>query len=266
MATIETATTAGPPDASLQYFGTRVNPRTFEQWLADIARVLETGQRRWLSGHHNLHSLFLLQRLEEVRRFYARCNDCYVDGMPVRFLLQAFGVPAPAAQRFSLMDHFLQLLQHAEQRDWSIYYLGSREAVVDEGRALIGARFPALRIQLHHGYSADAPAVIRAINAWRPDVLLVGMGMPQQERWLLQHLDGLEVGFATHAGATLDYYTGAQSRPPLWLSRVGFAWAYRLAHDPARLWRRYLVEPWGLLRPTLRHWRQFRRAKRKPGE
>lgn len=266
MATVETADAAGLPDARQQYFGTRVDPRTFPQWLADISRVLENGQRRWLSGHHNLHSLYLLQHVQAVRRFYARCDDCYIDGTPVRLLLRAFGVSTTAAQRFSLMDHFLELLQHAENHRWSIFYLGSRESVVNEGRILIGQRFPRLRIHLHHGYDADSPALVRAINDWRPDVLLVGMGMPLQEQWLLDHLDRLDVGFAAQAGATLDYYAGAQARPPLWLSRLGFAWAYRLAHDPARLWRRYLVEPWGLVRPTLQLWRRFHRDRRTQSE
>jgi N-acetylglucosaminyldiphosphoundecaprenol N-acetyl-beta-D-mannosaminyltransferase len=253
-------------DARREYFGTTVNPRSFAQWLTEISRVVEQGQRRWLSGHHNLHSLYLLQRSQTIRRFYERCDDCYIDGTPVRLLLKMFGVTATATQRFSLMDHFLDLLQYAEDRKLSIFYLGSRDSVVASGRELIATRFPQLRIQLQHGYDPDSAELVRSINASRPDVLLVGMGMPLQEQWLLQHLDQLDVGFVTQAGATLDYYTGAQARPPLWLSRMGFAWAYRLAHDPARLWRRYLVEPWGLLPATLHQWRRFRRLRRAASE
>lgn len=265
MAIVDAASSDPVQDVKRQYFGTRVDPRSFEQWLADIAHVRDSGRRRWLSGHHNLHSLYLLHRLHDVRRFYERCDDCYIDGMPVRLLLNVFGVGTTAAQRFSLMDHFLALLQHAEHLDWSVFYVGSAESVVDEGRALIAKRFPRLRIQMHHGYNPNAADLVRAINVWRPDVLLVGMGMPLQEQWLLEHIDTLDVGFATQAGATLDYYTGAQARPPLWMSRTGFAWAYRLAHDPARLWRRYLVEPWRLLPITLHHWRRVRRLRRAPG-
>lgn len=264
MATLEALDTTGLPESRARYFGTHVNPRTFAQWLDDISRVLEAGHRRWLTGHHNLHSLYLSQTRDDVRRFYERCNDCYVDGTPVRWLLRLFGVPTTAAQRFSLMDHFFDLLEYAETRQWSVFYLGSRESVVDVGRTLIQARFPALRIHLHHGYDSQSPEVVHAINAWRPDILLVGMGMPLQEQWLLQHLDHLDVGIATQAGATLDYYAGAQARPPRWMSRLGFAWAYRLAHDPLRLWRRYLIEPWGLLPPTYHHWRRYRRCRRSP--
>ena len=242
------------------YFGTTVTPMTCQQGLAHITGVLDSGKRRWLSGHHNLHSLYQLQHEGDVRHFYARCNDCYIDGTPVRCILRAFGVRTVAAQRFSLMDHFIELLQHAQRQQWSIFYLGSQESVVDSGRALIQKAFPELRIQLQHGYAPDAPELINTINAQRPDLLLVGMGMPLQERWLLQNIDRLDVGFAAQAGATLDYFTGAQARPPLWISRMGFAWLYRLIHNPVRLWRRYLLEPWALLRPTLYQWRRYRRC------
>ena len=87
------------------------------------------------------------------------------------------------------------------------------------------------------------------------DLLLVGMGMPRQEQWLLAHLADLDVAVATHAGATLDFFAGSQAKPPPWVSNMGLAWLYRLAHDPRRLWRRYLLEPWALVLPTLRLWR-----------
>ena len=139
-------------------------------------------------------------------------------------------------------------------------------AVVHSGRALINRLFPALRIHLQHGYGADQAQVVNTINALRPDILLVGMGMPLQERWLVEHLDQLDVGFATQAGSTLDYYAGAQARPPRWMSRIGLFWLYRLLNDPRRLWRRYLVEPWSLLRPTLHHWQRYRDAVRSTHE
>ncbi len=202
----------------------------------------------------------MLQRNSDIRYFYERCNDCYIDGTPVRFILRGFGVTTLANQRFTLMDHFLELLQHAEENSWSVFYLGSKASVVDIGSRLIQGMFPELRIQLQHGHERDEPFLLHSINTFRPDILLVGMGMPTQERWLLKYLDQLDVGFVTQAGGTLDYYTGAQAKPPLWLSRAGLAWLYRLVHDPRRLWRRYLLEPLALLYPTVRQWLQHCRS------
>jgi N-acetylglucosaminyldiphosphoundecaprenol N-acetyl-beta-D-mannosaminyltransferase len=244
-----------------QYFGTTVHPCTFAQWLHKIATVLASGERRWLCGHHNLHSLYQLHYDRDVRHFYQRCNDCYIDGAPIRLLLGCFGGGSAAQQRFSLMNDFTALLDHAEQEGWSVFYLGSTESVVETARLLVREQFPRLRIQFRNGYSSDEPGLSDAINAWQTDILLVGMGMPQQERWINQHIEQLDVGLITQAGATLDYYAGAQAQPPAWLGQYGLAWLYRLLHDPRRLWRRYLLEPWGLIAPTLQYWRQYRRAR-----
>lgn len=241
-----------------QYFGTTIHPRSFEQWLENIAAIRNNSQRHYLSGHHNLHSIYLLHRDDSVAEFYRRCDDCYIDGVPVRLILAGFGERTVGTQRFSLMDHFAQLLCHAQANDWRVFYLGSSEAVAERARGLVSERYPRLQFAVHHGYFRDDQAVVAQINAMQPDLLLVGMGMPAQERWLLRHLDDLDVVCATQAGATLDYFTGAQAQPPRWMSRAGLGWLYRLAHDPLRLWRRYLLEPWALLRPTLRQWYRHR--------
>lgn len=238
-----------------RYFGTRIAPQTFDRWLELILLEASSGRRGCLALNHNLHSLYWLHRDPVVRELYARCESCYIDGMGV--LLVLFGACAPTSgqKRFSLMDTFPDLLEYAQHHSLSLFYLGSSEAVVDKAQEKLRRQYPGLKMELHHGYFQDNEKIVDTINAFRPDLLLVGMGMPKQEAWLMNHIDKLDVAVATQAGATLDYFTGAQAKPPLWMSRLGLAWAYRLLNDPARLWRRYLLEPWALLGPTLRLWR-----------
>lgn len=239
--------------ASRHYFGTAISGSSFADWLRAIQACLDDGRRQQLFGHHNLHSLYLLHKSPVVADFYQRCSDCYIDGVPVGLLRAAKERNLRAGQRFSLMDHFEDLLQHAQDRAWRLFYLGSTEQVCAAASELVASRYPNLDIRFQNGYFSDSQGVVDNINRHRPQLLLVGMGMPRQEQWLLQHLDSLDVGVATQAGGTLDYLVGSQARPPRWLSRLGLAWGYRLLCDPGRLWRRYLVEPWGLIRPTGRY-------------
>jgi len=243
------------------FFGTQVRPQSLEQWLQHLTQVVARNERQYLCGHHNLHSLFLVQKDESVRAFYERCNNCYIDGMPVRALLRAFDTSTNSSQRFSLMNSFYDVLAHAQQLGWRVFYLGSDDNVVAQSRTLIGTEFPQLHIELMHGFQNSPETPIAAINAMRPHLLLLGMGMPLQEQWINQHLSQLEVNVVTQAGATLDYVVGAQAKPPQWVARIGFAWLYRLANDPARLWRRYLLEPWGLVVPAFKHWQLHRRQR-----
>lgn len=236
------------------YFGTHPTPMTFEKWLQLILTVVTSGERGHLSAHHNLHSLYCCQSDSQVHEFYARSSSCYIDGTPVRLVLAGAGIQTSHQQRFSLMDHFDDLLDFARTHDLRLFYLGSSPEVVASARVRCNEEYPDLHIRLHHGYFDRDGPVLDAINRFRPDILIAGMGIPRQEHWLLHHLDHLEVAFITEAGATLDYFTGAQARPPVWSSNFGLAWAFRLAHDPRRLWRRYLIEPWSLLMPTLRLW------------
>jgi len=239
-------------DSRTRFFGTRLTPVSFEQWIQLLDAQVAAGTRRYLSGHHNLHSLYLLDNDPEVRSFYARCDHCYIDGVPVRWIASVAGIPGGAAQRFSLMDRLPDLFRAASERGWSVFYLGSAEDVVARARARFRRQFPRLRVHFQHGYFDTDEAVVAQINAVRPDLLLVGMGMPLQESWVNRNLDRLDVGVVTQAGATLDYFGEGQAKPPRWMSNAGLAWLHRLSHDPRRLWRRYLVEPWKLVLPVSR--------------
>ena len=93
-----------PMDWRRQYFGTELTPRDFAGWLDAIDAALARGQRQRLCCHHNLHSLYLRHRDPAVAQFYARCDDCYIDGQAVRLILAGFGRGIAASPRFSLMD------------------------------------------------------------------------------------------------------------------------------------------------------------------
>jgi len=246
----------------IDYFGSAPAPRTFEQWLDNIDAIIASERRRYLSASHNLHSLYLLRREPQMMRFYQDCDDWYIDGVPVRLVLSGFGIATQSKHRFTLMDHLEEMLQRAAATGWRVYFLGARQGVIERAQQLVAQRFPELCIQFHQGYFTDDEEVVQSINDYCPDVLLVGLGMPRQEQWLLRYLPRLDAAFVTTVGASMDHFTGAQARPPRSLSRIGLGGVYRLLHDPARLWRRYLVEPLALLPTTLAHWLRSQRLRR----
>jgi len=84
--------------------------------------------------------------------------------------------------------------------------------------------------------------IVDEINAAKPDILLVALGCPLQERWTLEHLDKLDVPLTFAIGALLDFMSGHQVRAPRWFTKMGIEWAYRLCREPRRLAYRYTVE------------------------
>ncbi|MEI8717293.1 WecB/TagA/CpsF family glycosyltransferase [Mesorhizobium sp. ISC11] len=106
-------------------------------------------------------------------------------------------------------------------------------------------------VVIHDGYfpPSQEREIVDRIAALRPDVLLVAMGVPRQELWIERHIDARHCTLPIAVGALLDFLSGAVPRAPLWMRRLRLEWLFRLAVEPGRLWRRYVVgNPLFLLR------------------
>lgn len=219
-------------------------------------------------GHHNLNSVYLCRRSRSMRRFYEAADLVYIDGMPLVVLGRLLGYPLAREHRITSLDWFPELLRESAKKGWGIFYLGSRPGVAELGAERLRARFPGLTIHTHHGYfDMDDPQengrVLEEISRFLPNVLLVGMGMPRQEEWILRNLDAISANVTFTIGALMDYHADEIPVPPRWMGRIGLEWAFRLVAEPRRLGRRYLVDPWALVGPFLRDlWRI--RARRSP--
>lgn len=88
---------------------------------------------------------------------------------------------------------------------------------------------------------ADEPEILAHLEEVRPDILLVAMGVPRQERWIEEHLTEKHCTVALGVGALLDFMSGTIPRAPLQVRRLGLEWLFRLIMEPMRLWRRYII-------------------------
>ena len=106
-------------------------------------------------------------------------------------------------------------------------------------------------VVIHDSYfsAAQQTEIVDRIEELRPDVLLVAMGVPRQELWIERHIDARHCTLPIAVGALLDFLSGSVPRAPLWMRRLRLEWLFRLAVEPGRLWRRYVVgNPLFLLR------------------
>lgn len=258
------------PSAGCRTVATNANRLGFRTTLATSAEYLELmadaidGRQKVTLLSHNLHSLYLYFRDEQLRDSY-RSAFIRVDGMPVVWLLKFAGAPARRHHRVTWMDFFWPLMERAAERGWRVFYVGHRESILEAGLAQVRERLPGLAIAGHHGFFEATPniesrEVVQAINAFRADLCLVGMGMPRQELWVSAHRERIAAPAVLTCGACLEYIAGELPVPPRWLGRLGLEWAYRLAGNPRRYGRRYLVEPWLLV--ALLVWHNLRPSKR----
>lgn len=230
--------------------GHRVDLLTQEDLTLSISHAVSTN-RRLVVANHNLHSLYLAKQLPEFRRFFGECADLvHADGMSLVILGRSCRKPIRRNHRTTYLDWILPLLDTAEANGWRVFYLGGTESNTENVRRYMSLAFPDLTFSTHHGY-LDHPDVTKAaidrVNKFQPDLLFLGMGMPRQELWLSEHWEAVAAKVALTAGGCFDYLTGVQAAPPRWTGRLGLEWLSRLVHNPKRLWRRYLIEPWALL-------------------
>jgi len=236
--------------------GVQVDGLTQRELNTVVRDAVESGASR-IIANHNLHSMLLYREDPKMREFYARAAYTVIDGMSMVILGRLLGLPLKRANRLAMLDSLGPILAEAAARGWRVFHLGNTVKVSTEGAAYLGACYPGLEIVAESGYfdatpgSEDNRRIIEKIHSFRPHILLVGMGMPRQEQWIVDHIEQLSGMVVFHVGAYLGYLAGDIPTPPRWIGQIGLEWLFRLCSEPQRLWHRYLVEPWLLLRLIL---------------
>lgn len=225
--------------------------------VIDYIAACVTARRKAVIANHNFHSLYLQRRSRAMADFYAQADLIEADSTPMILWGKLMGAPISRRHRSTYLDWRERFWARACEKGWRVFFVGGAPGVADKGAQAVRGRWPGVELQTHHGYfdaAADSQdnALLRLrINAHRPDVVLVGMGMPRQEQWILENMEALQSGVLLSIGGAFDFEAGVTATPPRWLGRVGLEWAFRLVHEPRRLFTRYVVEPWFLVPSAL---------------
>jgi len=231
------------------FLGIQVEALSLSDLNAIVAEAIEN-RRRVIVANHNLHSIYLYHHDPKMQAFYKAADHIHIDGMAVVALARLLGIALRREHRVTFVDWIGPLASAAANHGWRVFYLGSRPGIAERGAEVLRRRYPGLQIETAHGFfdstptSAEAQAIVTKIEAWRPHLLITGMGMPRQEHWIVDHVEKLSTCVILNGGAALDYFAGAIPTPPRWAGRCGVEWLFRLLAEPRRLWSRYLVEPW----------------------
>jgi N-acetylglucosaminyldiphosphoundecaprenol N-acetyl-beta-D-mannosaminyltransferase len=180
-----------------------------------------------------------------MRAAYSRVSLALPDGMPLIWAARLLGEALP--EKVSGSDFVPLVLERAAERGWRVYFLGGNPGVAELARRKLNESLPRLQV-----VGVDAPKIdvndsprhepiVARIRTARPDIVLVALGAPKQEIWIDLVRDQLRPTVMLAVGASLDFVAGTVPRAPRWISKVGAEWIFRLAREPRRLWRRYLL-------------------------
>jgi N-acetylglucosaminyldiphosphoundecaprenol N-acetyl-beta-D-mannosaminyltransferase len=224
-----------------QLFGIPVAAVTLDATLALVDEAVRT-RRRLRIGVINAAKVVNMRRDQALRADVLGSDLILADGAAVVWSSRLLGRRLP--ERVAGIDLMSAILARGGERGYRVYCLGAEEPVLQEAVRRICAAHPGLSVVgAQHGWftEAEEPRVAAAIAAARPDVLFVAMSSPRKERFLARWGEALDLPVWHGVGGSFDVLAGKVRRaPPAW-QRLGLEWLYRVAQEPRRLWRRYLV-------------------------
>jgi N-acetylglucosaminyldiphosphoundecaprenol N-acetyl-beta-D-mannosaminyltransferase len=242
---MENSASLAPLILRVNVLGVGVSAVTIPLLLEQVALTIDH-QARARFVDVNPYGLNLAYEQPWLRAFYNASEYIICDGFGVKWGARLVGGQLPA--RITEPDWMPLVMALSAERGYRVYLLGNAPGVTAQAAHKLQAQFPGLNVVgAHSGYfdrtpgSAENEAALTAINAAHPHILYVGLGMPRQERWLLENWDRLTVNVAITCGALFDYVAGVTRRGPSWMTEHGLEWVSRLAVEPNRLWRRYLI-------------------------
>ncbi|QDH80801.1 WecB/TagA/CpsF family glycosyltransferase [Echinicola soli] len=237
-----------------QLLGTEVDDFNLSSLLDFMVHSARSKERNIILSQ-NLHGIYTYHKSnsEQLKSLYAIARK-RIDGMPLVWLGKALGYPLTKENRLTWVDLMDPLMERVRDENLKVFYLGADEVSVSKGVKILKDKYKGLEINYRHGYfdsqkeSKENHDIVTMINTYDPDILIVGMGMPRQEHWILGNKDELNAPVIMTCGAAIEYVAGTVSTPPRWMGRTGLEWLYRLQEDPNRFWFRYLIEPWYIFR------------------
>ena len=208
--------------------------------IVDAAQV----QRQTRAVFVNAHVMNTAWADAAYWRTIATADRRYADGSGLAIAARLGG--QALADNVNGTDLLALLAGEAVSEGVTIFLLGGAPGAAEASAAtLAGQGFAGSLAGAHHGYfapgSAEEDRVIAAINASGAAILLVGLGVPLQDQWIERNAHRLDARVLIGVGGLFDFYSGRVSRAPALLRSAGLEWTWRLALEPGRMWRRYLV-------------------------
>lgn len=227
----------------LRLLGLKVHAAEMWELHQEISRIIGHGGPGYVLSA-NIHGFNLARRMPWLADFYNRADLVHCDGAGIMLGARILGRKIPV--RLTYADWGWDLARYCAGQGHSLFLLGGPQGVAEEAAAKLRHAVPNLCVKgTHHGYFAKAgegnKEIIALINRAAPDILMVGLGMGLQERWILDNRDKLTVKVYMVCGAAFRYWAGRTRRCPRWMADHGLEWLYRFLQEPKRMAARYLL-------------------------
>jgi N-acetylglucosaminyldiphosphoundecaprenol N-acetyl-beta-D-mannosaminyltransferase len=228
----------------MNLMGLRLDPLSEAETVTTALAASERGEGGWICPA-NLDVLRQYVRSAEVRDLVDEADVVVADGMPLIWASRLAGRALP--ERVAGSSLIWTLPEQAARRGASVFLLGgspgaaegAAEQLERRGARIAGTLCPPLGFERDRARLAE---ISRALREAAPDIVFVGLGFPKQEQLIRRLRRELPHAWFVSCGASMSFASGELKRAPRWQQRLGLEWLYRLAQEPRRLFRRYVVD------------------------
>ena len=201
----------------------------------------------------NVDVVMKIERDSYLKKIVEEADYVVADGMPLVWISKLYG--RPLREKISGSDFVPALCRYAEENHKTLFFAGGTERALEDARKNLESTYPDIEIAGTYspplGFEKHSEEIFRmneAIKNARPDILVVCLGCPKQEKYIYENYKKYDAGISVCAGATIDFLSGRVRRCPAWMSRCGLEWLYRFSREPRRLFKRYFIDDPQILR------------------
>ncbi len=221
----------------VEILGVPVAALTMREAVEQAERWMDE-RRGALIATANAEMIMNATRDEELFEILRSADLVVPDGAGTVWAARHLGYEMP--ERVAGYDLSQELLRRAPQKNRRVFFFGSAPGVAEKAKQKAEELYPGISVVgVRNGYfsSEEEPKIIQEIREAHPDLLLVALGVPKQEKWLKKHKDALDVPVSIGVGGTLDVMAGTMRRAPVWMQKAKLEWLFRALLQPKRAGR-----------------------------
>ena len=243
----------------MKFMNTEIDNLTMQETLQRIDELIQQRKNAYVVTP-NVDHIVQLEHNVELQEVYKNADLILTDGKPLLWI--AKGYKTPIKEKISGSDLFPLLCEMCANKGYKMYFLGAAEGVAVKAAENLKKRYPELQVvgtySPSFGFenkSEEIDFIYQDIREKQPEVLIVGLGCPKQEKFILNHREKLGVPISLGLGASIDFEAGNVKRAPKWMSDHGFEWLYRLIKEPKRMFKSYIVDDMKIIRLFFKYWK-----------
>lgn len=225
--------------ARQKFMNTEIDNLTMQEALETIDALIQENKNAYVVTP-NVDHIVQLETNKELQDVYANASLILTDGKPLLWIAKWYGTPIK--EKISGSDLFPLLCDMAAKKGYSMFFLGAAEGVAAKAADNLMNKYKGLQVigtySPPYGFENDSSEMNKIdamIKKARPDILIVGLGCPKQEKFIYNNYKKLGVPISLGLGASFDFEAGNIKRAPKWMANHGLEWLFRITQDPKRL-------------------------------